>query len=108
MLLYHHSTRVILTILLLAGVAAAQKLFVVFFFDSVRTAQLHRRKLPLTYPDTNCLRMHAQFFCYFFDGQPLFWHKSSPLVPFVVSEATFFNIIESGIYCVNCINLTEW
>jgi hypothetical protein len=59
--------------------------------------------------------MHAQLFSYVFDRQPLFWHKFSPLVPFVVSETTLFTIIGPSIACVNryinlviCINLTIW
>ncbi len=115
MLQYNHSTWLFLFVILLTSIAAAQKFFIVFSFDSVCAPQLHRRKLPLTYPDTNCFRMHTQLFSYFFDGQPLLWHKSSPLVPFVVSETTLFNIIEFSIACVNCyicfiscINLTKW
>jgi hypothetical protein len=59
--------------------------------------------------------MHTQLFGYVFDCQPLFWHKLSPLVPFVVSETTLFTIIGPSIACVNrsidlmvCINLTIW
>lgn len=115
MLVQSQSIWLFLLILLPACVASTQELFVVFSFDSVRAPQLHRRKFPFTDPDTDCFRMHAQLFGYVFDRQPLFWHKLSPLVPFVVSETTLFTIIEPGIACVNCyialiicINLTIW
>src|SRR6266702_3072031 len=115
MLIYSQSVWLFLLILLLACVAATQELFVVFSFDSVRAPQLHCRKFPFTDPDTNCFRMHAQFLGYFFDRQPLFWHKFSPLVPFVVSETTLLDIIGFSIGCVNwysylifCNNLTIW
>ncbi len=115
MLVYSQSIWLFLLILLPACVASTQELFVVFSFDPVRAPQLHRRKFPFPDPDTHCFRMHAQLFGYFFDRQPLFWHKFSPLVPFVGSETTLFHIIESSIACVNCyinlmicINLTTW
>lgn len=115
MLVQNQSIWLFLLILLPACVAATQELFVVFSFDPVRAPQLHRRKFPFTDPDTNCFRMHTQLFGYVFDCQPLFWHKLSPLVPFVVSETTLFTIIGPSIACVNrsidlmvCINLTIW
>src|SRR6266566_4769831 len=101
MLQCNHSTWLFLFVRLFASIAAAQKLFVVFSFDPIRAPQFYRRKFPLTYPDTNSLRMHTQFFSYFLDSQPLFWHKYSPLTPFVVGETTLFNIIEFSIGCVN-------
>jgi hypothetical protein len=113
MLVYSQSVWLFLLILLPARVAATQEVFVVFSFDSVRAPQLHRGKFPFTDPDTNGFRMHAQLFGYFFDRQPLSWHKFSPLVPFVVSDTTLLDIIRFSVGCVNgysqlifCNNLT--
>ncbi len=88
MLQRDHSTWLFLLVLLLTSVATAQKLFVVLFFNSVGTPQLHRRKFTFPNPDANGFRMHAQVFGYLIDCQPLLWHKFSLLAPFVARFLT--------------------
>ncbi len=84
-------------------VSTTQKFLVIFSFNSIGPSNLYSKKFSFTYPDTNSLRMNAQLFCYFFNGQPLFSHNIQSFIgTFVVYKTTSYNIIRCSIDCVNC------